>query len=107
MTHRVLHLSENAGRYTHPVSGPLTGDVVDLVRSEFRPELRAALHRAVDQRQATLSLPILVNFNGAPLRVDLQVRPVTSEEGAEGKALVLFIEAKRSIQACSPGTSNR
>jgi two-component system CheB/CheR fusion protein len=93
-SHRVLHLSENAGRYTQPVSGPLTGDVVDLVRPEFRAELRAALHRALEQRHPTLSLPILVNFNGAPHRVDLQVRPVSPEEGAEGTALVLFIEGE-------------
>jgi two-component system, chemotaxis family, CheB/CheR fusion protein len=93
-SHQVLHLSENAGRYTQPVSGPLTGDVVDLVRPEFRAELLAALHRAFDQQCSTLSLPILVNFNGAPHRVDLQVKPVPPQEGAEGTALVLFIEGE-------------
>jgi two-component system, chemotaxis family, CheB/CheR fusion protein len=93
-SHQVLHLSESAGRYTQPIGGPLTGDIVDLVRSEFRAELRAALHRAFDQHQPTLSLPILVTFNGAPHRVDLQVKPVSPEEGAEGTALVLFIEGE-------------
>jgi two-component system CheB/CheR fusion protein len=93
-SHRVLHLSENAGRYLHPIGGPLTGDVVDLVRPEFRAELRAALHRAFDQHDATLSLPILVSFNGAPHRVDLQVRPVPSEDRTEATALVLFIEGE-------------
>ena len=93
-SHRVLHLPDNAGRYTQPVSGPLTGDVVDLLRPEFRAELPAALHRALEQHYPTLSLPILVNFNGAPHRVDLQVRPVSPEEGAEGTALVLFIEGE-------------
>jgi hypothetical protein len=51
-SHQVLHLSENAGRYTQPIGGPLTGDIVDLIRSEFRAELRAALHRAFDQHHA-------------------------------------------------------
>jgi two-component system, chemotaxis family, CheB/CheR fusion protein len=91
-SHRVLHLSENAGRYIQPTSGPLTGDVVDLVRPEFRAELRAALHRAFDQHHPTLSLPILVSFNGAPHRVDLQVKPSREEEGTAATALVLFIE---------------
>jgi two-component system, chemotaxis family, CheB/CheR fusion protein len=93
-SHRVLHLSENAGRYTQPASGPLTGDIVDLVRPEFRAELRTALHRAFDQHRSTLSLPILVNFNGGLHRVDLQVRPLSPEESAEGTALVLFIEGE-------------
>jgi two-component system CheB/CheR fusion protein len=93
-SHHVLHLSENAGRYIHPIGGPLTGDVVDLVRPEFRADLRAALHRAFDQHHATLSLPILVSFNGAPHRVDLQVKPLLPEEGAERSALVLFIEGE-------------
>jgi two-component system, chemotaxis family, CheB/CheR fusion protein len=102
-SHQVLHLSESAGRYTQPIGGPLTGDIVDLVRSEFRAELRAALHRAFDQHQPTLSLPILVTFNGAPHRVDLQVKPVSPEEGAEGTALVLFIEG----EAVDPSPASR
>jgi two-component system, chemotaxis family, CheB/CheR fusion protein len=93
-SHQVLHLSESAGRYTQPIGGPLTGDIVDLVRPEFRAELRAALHRAFDQHHPTLSLPILVTFNGAPHRIDLQVKPISPEEGAETTALVLFIEGE-------------
>jgi two-component system, chemotaxis family, CheB/CheR fusion protein len=102
-SHQVLHLSENAGRYTQPTGGPLTGEVVDLVRPEFRAELRAALHRAFDQHQPTLSLPILVTFNGAPHRVDLHVKPVPPEEGAQRTALVLFIEG----EAVDPSLGSR
>jgi two-component system CheB/CheR fusion protein len=88
--HRVLHLSDNAGRFLAPSGGPITGDAVDLVRPELRFELRSALHRAFEQGQGTLSLPILVQFNGAPHRVLLQVRPV---DGAR-QALVLFMEGE-------------
>ena len=43
------------------------------------------------QRQQTLTLPILVGFNGAPHRVQLQVK--AAEEDQHGRiALVLFIE---------------
>ena len=49
-THRVVHLSENAGRFLQPSGGPLSGDVVDLVRPELRFELRSALHRVFEQR---------------------------------------------------------
>src|SRR4029453_16723931 len=70
-THRALHLSEHAGRYLQPAGGPLSGDIVELVRAELRLELRTALHRAFEHRQSTLTLPILVQFNGTPHRVHI------------------------------------
>ncbi len=56
--HKAVHLSEHAGRFVQPSGGPVNSDVVDLVRPELRFELRSALHRAFDQQQSTLSLPI-------------------------------------------------
>lgn len=92
-THRVIHLSENAGRYMMPSAGSLSTDVVDLVRPELRFELRSALHRLFEQRQPTLSLPIMVRFNGAPHRVHLQVTG-TREPTETPQALVMFIEGE-------------
>jgi two-component system, chemotaxis family, CheB/CheR fusion protein len=92
-THRVIHLSENAGRYVLPSGGPLSGDVVDLVRPELRFELRSALNRAFEQQLSTLSLPILVPFNGAPHRVHVLVRPVR-ENGEPRTAAVMFMEGE-------------
>jgi two-component system CheB/CheR fusion protein len=91
--HRVVHLSENAGRYLQPSGGALSGDVVDLARPELRFELRSALHRFFEQRQPTLSLPIMVRFNGAPRRVHLQVKGVIEPTEAP-QALVIFIEGE-------------
>jgi two-component system, chemotaxis family, CheB/CheR fusion protein len=90
-THRVIHLSENAGRYLQPSGGSLSGDVVDLSRPELRFELRLALHRFFEQRQPSLSLPIMVRFNGAPHRVHLQVTGL-AEATETPRALVMFIE---------------
>src|SRR5262249_46259834 len=93
-SHRVLHLSENAGRFILPSGGPLSGDPVDLVRTELRFELRSALNRAFEQNQPTLSLPVLIRFNGAPHRVHLVVKPV-QESGADPRsAVVMFIEGE-------------
>jgi two-component system, chemotaxis family, CheB/CheR fusion protein len=94
-SHRVIHLSENAGRFLLPSGGPLSGDAVDLVRPELRFELRSALNRAFEQREGTVSLPILVHFNGSPRRVQLLVKPVR-EDGAIGprSAVVMFIEGE-------------
>ncbi|HLG90218.1 MAG TPA: chemotaxis protein CheB [Alphaproteobacteria bacterium] len=94
-THRVMHLSENAGRFVAPSGGPLSGDVVDLVRPELRFELRSALHRAFEQRKTTLSLPIPVRFNGSPHRVHMLVAPAPKDDATEiSKAVVMFIEGE-------------
>lgn len=99
--HRVLHLSDNAGRYLLPPGGPLSGDLPDLARPELRFELRSSLNRAFEQNQSTLSLPIPVRFNGAPHRVYLLVRPLP-ENGAPRQALVIFIEGEAVAESWSP-----
>jgi two-component system, chemotaxis family, CheB/CheR fusion protein len=94
-SHRVIHLSENAGRFLMPSGGPLSGDAVDLVRPELRFELRSALNRVFEQRESTLSLPILVRFNGAPHRVHLLIKPMTNGDGPEPRhAIAIFIEGE-------------
>ena len=94
-SHRVIHLSENAGRYVMPSGGPLSGDAVDLVRPELRFELRSALNRVFEQREPTLSLPILVQFNGAPHRLHMHVKPVHNGDGAGPRAaIIMFIEGE-------------
>ena len=94
-SHRVMHLSENAGRFFMPSGGPLSGDAVDLVRTELRFELRSALNRAFEQNLASLSLPISVRFNGSPHRVHILVRPAQEGLGAGPRhAIVMFIEGE-------------
>jgi two-component system CheB/CheR fusion protein len=91
-SHRVLHMSENAGRFLQPAGGPLSGNIVDLVRPELRFELRSALHRAFESTQSWLSLPIPVRFNGASHRVLMHVKPTEGDDGGDGRVIVLFIE---------------
>jgi len=92
-THRVLHLSDNAGRYLLPSGGPLTADVTDLVRPELRFELRSSMHRAFEQRRPVLSLPIRVHLNGGTYPVQLSVKPLENS-GEWRRAVILFIEAE-------------
>ena len=91
--HRVLHMSENAGRFLQPAGGPLSGNVIDLVRPELRFELRSALHRVFETSQPWLSLPIPVRFNGAAHRVLMHVKPAEDhDDNGEDRAVVLFME---------------
>jgi two-component system CheB/CheR fusion protein len=103
-SHRAVHLSENAGRYLQPSGGPVSTDATDLVRQEIRFDLRSALHRAFERGEATLSSPILVQFNRTPHRVYLQVKPVVSDGDPTHYALALFIDGGPVEQAPTAGT---
>lgn len=94
-SHRVVHLSDHAGRYVLPSGGPLSGDVVDLVRPELRFELRSSLHQLFEQQLSTLSLPIMVRFNGTAHRVHILVQPADEDGlGEPRRAVVMFIESE-------------
>jgi two-component system, chemotaxis family, CheB/CheR fusion protein len=94
--HMVLHVSETAGRYLLQPRGPLTGDVLKLVRPELQLELRTAIFQAFEKDRSIVSNPVFVQFNGHPHRVVLAVRPhmeVNSPgRSLEKQALILFLE---------------
>jgi two-component system CheB/CheR fusion protein len=94
MSGRVMHLSENAGRYLQPSAGPLTTDITDLVRPEIRFDLRSALHRAFTRGETGLSSAISVRFNGATHPIYLQVKPQAGEDKQIHRALIFFIEGE-------------
>ena len=93
--YQILHVSETAGRYLQQPKGPITGDVLKLVRPELQLELRTVLFRAFEKGRATVSRPVTVQFNGHPHRVVLSVRSRIDAEAnnnTEKLALVVFLE---------------
>jgi two-component system CheB/CheR fusion protein len=104
--YRVVHLSEHAGRYLQPSGGTLVNDITELVREELRFEVRAALHRAFANDQASLSGPISVRFNGSARQVHLQARPSPSESGANRSAILFFFEGDGLDEASLTSTKS-
>jgi two-component system, chemotaxis family, CheB/CheR fusion protein len=96
--HRIINLSDSAGRYLLPPGGPLSTLAADLVRPELRLDLQASLHRAFEQNQATLTLPLVVQFNGMARQVSLHVRPF-KRDGSSRLAVVLFLEGGPADEA--------
>jgi two-component system CheB/CheR fusion protein len=103
INHQIVNMSEAAGRFIQPSGGQIRNDVTELVRPELRFDLRAALHRAFERSQSSLSLPIPVQFNGAPKSVFLQVKPVSAEKESARQAVVFFIEG----DLIEPGDANK
>jgi two-component system CheB/CheR fusion protein len=108
--HIILHVSDTAGRYLLQPKGPITGDILKLVRSELQIELRMAIFQAFEKDRNIVSGPVFVQFNGQPHRVVLSVRPRTETIGPgralERRALILFLENEldESVEAEGPST---
>ena len=100
-SHRVVHLSEHAGRYLQPSGGTLANDITELARVELRFDIRAVLHRVFARNESTLSGPIGVRFEGGARRVYLQSRPLSSEPKA---AIVFFFEGAPLSEASLTST---
>jgi PAS domain S-box-containing protein len=92
----ILHISENAGRFLLQPKGPITTDLLKLVRPELQMELRSAIFQAFEKEQAIVSQPVPVQFNGKPHLVTISVRPrragVERGKSIEKQALVIFLE---------------
>ena len=92
----ILHVSETGGRYLHQPKGPVTSELLNMVRPELQLELRTALFHAFEKGKATVSRPVVVKFDGHRRRVLVTVRPRPEEAGArqihDRQALIVFVE---------------
>lgn len=89
--HRISHVSETAGRFLLQPAGAVTADAGALVRPELALDLRAALHRAFEHGERTVTLPIPVALDGSLVSVVLLVAPSISDSDGPA-ALVLFLQ---------------
>lgn len=96
--YRLVHLSETAGRYLQHSGGTPNTNVVEVVRPDLRVRLRMALRQAFAQNRVVRAQPVTVNFDEASTTVQVIVRPAKDLPGAEGLALVVFVEADEIIR---------
>jgi len=92
-TQQILHLSETAGKYIRHMAGTFSSKLPDIVRPELRLDLKVALDRALEKKQASMSHPVVVSFDGTQRRVALHVAPVLPQGSVAHNALVMFLDA--------------
>lgn len=108
--YNILHISETAGRYLLQPKGPITSELLKLVRPDLQSELRAALFQAFEKDKVTVSKPVRLQFNGQPRLVVLSVLPrIPQADAKHGKqrekhALVIFLEEEfeEGMEAAGP-----
>lgn len=88
---RVVHASDNSGRYLLIQGGELSSSVFKLIREELRLELRAALYNAKDHIGPIKSQPALIVLDGEEREVTLRIE-ASSDAEYGGFTLILFDE---------------
>ncbi len=102
--HNVVHYSEHVGRYLAHPGGDPTNSVFKLVREELRVELRSAIHSAENDHQPCRSRAVMMEIQGQPVEVMLDVRPAGDPENT-GFLLVIFDERMPAHAAASEAAS--
>ena len=88
---RIVHFSENVGRYLITPGGEPTTNAVKMIRDELRIDLQSLLRQVREKRAMLDSRPIAVRFNGSWSPVVLHLRP-SREKDEEGFVLVILEE---------------
>ena len=87
----IVHLSERAGRYLQIVGGEPSKNLLKVVRSELRLDLRSALYQAVQRQSAVEARGLKITIDKEPETVNIHVRPVLrAGDTARGFILILF-----------------
>lgn len=87
---QILHFSGRTGRYIEPTAGAATLDLLGLVHRDLRLELRAALSRAVETKEAAHAEEVQLELNGHRILVDITVEPVLDGPAGHRNFVVLF-----------------
>ena len=99
--HKVVHVSEHAGRYLRVPGGDVTANILNLVREELRIDLHAALHDAAKKHRALRSKPISMQIDGVIKSLVLHVRPSEESVEEQGFMLIIFDELEQPVSYAS------
>jgi two-component system CheB/CheR fusion protein len=96
--YNIVHLSERVGRYLQFGAGDASLNLLQVVRTELRLDLRTALFQAAQKRATVAARAVGFNTGDRPETINIVVRPTLQDgDPARGFFLVLFEEAKESV----------
>lgn len=86
----LLHGSARTGKYLELAAGAPRIDVFSMARPGLRPDLRAAVHKAVSSGQAAIQRNVAVGTNGGRQTIDLVVQPIRPAQAQDLLYMVIF-----------------
>jgi two-component system CheB/CheR fusion protein len=84
----ILHFAGRTGRYIEPTAGAATLELLQLVHRDLRLELRTALSRAAEGKEAVHVEQVQLGINGHRVLVDITIEPI--EDNGSRNFVVLF-----------------
>jgi len=88
----IAHMSEDAAPYLRMIGGAPSYQLTALIVPELRLELRTSLFQAAQENKPARSRAVVLDRDGVPVAVSIEVRPVRSPDSEAGYQLVLFHE---------------
>lgn len=79
----LLHGSGRTGKYLELAPGVPRMDVFSMARHGLRPDLRAAVHKAVSTAQVVIQRNVMIGTNGGRQTIDLVVHPLRPSSAAQ------------------------
>jgi two-component system, chemotaxis family, CheB/CheR fusion protein len=86
----VLHFSGRTGRFLDPAGGAASLNLLSLVHSDLRPDLRSALARAAEQTPSVQVNNLQIRVNGHSMIVEMVVERMQKDSGQDLGYVVLF-----------------
>ena len=90
--HEVLHFSGRTGKYIQPSAGAASLNLFNLLEASLRPDVRAALHKAMTTGQKVVQENVSVGVNGGQQVINIIVEPISGIEGSGRFFVLLFQE---------------
>nr|WP_246408469.1 CheR family methyltransferase [Microvirga lupini] len=86
----VLHFSGRSGRYIEPAGGAASLNLLNLVHSDLRLDLRVALTKAAEEHQSVQVDGLTLGTNGTRRMVDIVIEPLGEKPDAGAGYVVIF-----------------
>jgi two-component system CheB/CheR fusion protein len=86
----VLHGSARTGKYLELAPGVPRIDIFSMARQGLRPDLRAAIHKAISSGEVAVQRNVMVGTNGGRQQIDLIVHPIKSAALQDNLYMVVF-----------------
>ncbi|WP_201833799.1 CheR family methyltransferase [Microvirga zambiensis] len=102
----VLHFSGRSGRYIEPAGGAASLNLLNLIHSDLRLDLRAALTKAAEEHEPVQVDGLSLGTNGNHRIVDLVVEPMGDQPNSRPGYVVIFKDSTARLEEVSRDTSN-
>ena len=103
----ILYIHGRTGNYLEPAPGEAKWNIFEMAREGLRPELTAAVRRAVSQGENITYERLRVRHNSGFLSVNVTVKPVKEPKAMQGLLLVVFEDNPHPKEVKSERTRGR